>query len=168
MTPADLERVTELQQEVDKIEETIEDLYGHKYELEKEIRVIRDKDYIITNELLGLKNGLCVVAVNKYCDYHYTMVELFKCVTVSKQDVHCVYSKYREDDGEYSFHSVKENVSIRKFHSLLDHYDLYAVTEYSYEQLMYSLWRVDITYENRDQFIEKLKSVALTTILSKE
>lgn len=164
MTPSDKEKIAKLEAEADKISQDIDDLYDKRDDIYKSIRKIKDKEFVTTNEVLGIKNGVFVIAVARHQDYHYTMFELFKCISLDKFSIDVLHSKYREDDGDCTFNSIRCSIPLKHFHSMLETYDLYTVTEYSYERLMYSLWRVDINYENRPNFIDQIKSMAISRI----
>lgn len=164
MTPSDKEKIAKLEAEADKISQDIDDLYDRRDDIYKSIRKIKDKEFVTTNEILGIKNGVFVIAVARHEDYHYTMFELFKCISLDKFSIDVLHSKYREDDGDCTFNSIKCSIPLKHFHSMLETYDLYTVTEYSYERLMYSLWRVDISYVNRTNFIDQIKSMATSRI----
>ena len=77
MTPSDKEKIAKLEAEADKISQDIDDLYDRRDDIYKSIRKIKDKEFVTTNEVLGIKNGVFVIAVARHEDYHYTMFELF-------------------------------------------------------------------------------------------
>ena len=165
MAPSDKEKIAKLEAEADKISQDIDDLYDKRDDIYKSIRKIKDKEFVTTNEVLGIKNGVFVIAVARHQDYHYTMFELFKCISLDKFSIYVLHSKYREDDGEYSVSCSRSSIPHAYWHSLYeDSHDLFTVSDDDYQTFLESLYNLEVEYDTAKNFIGLIQSKAITRI----
>ena len=162
----DTEKLIKYNQELESISEKIESLYEKQYEIEKKIRDINDKKFKITNDILDIKVGTNVIAINRNDDYHYVMFEFIKILGAHKQyGYELIRSTYRADDYDYSFKTVKTSANNPYFHNLCDTYDLVTVSDEDYQHFLESLQNIDIHYENKDQYVEQIYSKSINKLV---
>jgi hypothetical protein len=162
----DTERLIKYNQELETISAKIESLYEKQYEIEKKIRDINDKKFKITNDILDIKVGTNVIAINRNDDYHYVMFEFIKILDAHKQyGYELIRSTYRADDSDYSFKTVKTSVNNPYFHNLYDTFDLVTVSDEDYQYLLESLQNIDIHYENKGQYVEQIYSKSINKLV---
>jgi hypothetical protein len=112
--------------EMSKISEQIDKLYEKNEAYSKELRRREDSKVSQTNEILGIDNGVFVIAVARHLDYHLSLVKVYTRLEIDKHGFEFLLHDYRVDDYEYSYRVSSQRQYKSVFHDLISEYDIYT------------------------------------------
>lgn len=145
----------EIEDAMEKISEQIDSLYEENQKCNDELRRRQNAEVNLTNELLGVKDGVFIVAIAKHLDYHLSLVKVFTRVTMDKFGIEFLLNDYRVDDYEYSYRVSSQRQHNRVFHDLISEYELYATdSPSSIDDIIKSFVKLDVTADNYKKLIK--------------
>jgi hypothetical protein len=141
--------------EMSKISEQIDKLYEKNEAYSEELRRRQDAEVNLTNELLGVEDGIFIVAIAKHLDYHLSLVRVYSRVKVDKFGIEFLLNDYRVDDFEYSYRVSSQRQYSRVFHDLISEYDLYATdSPSSIDDIIKSFVKLGVSTDNYKELIK--------------
>lgn len=145
----------EIEDAMEKISEQIDSLYEENHKYSEELRRRQDAEVNLTNELLGVEDGIFIVAIAKHLDYHLSLVRVYTRVKVDKFGIEFLLNDYRVDDFEYSYRVSSQRQYSRVFHDLISEYDLYATdSPSSIDDIIKSFVKLGVSTDNYKELIK--------------
>ena len=144
-----------LETRLDEISNEIDKLYDEQSSIQKQLRIMDEENWKITNDILNIKPGAIIVSIAQHEDYHYELFKIFVIEEIDSRSFSGNEFVYRFDDYEYSFRSKRFEHHISLFDELKNTQYLYNISTEQFNDLSLGCMNIKFDYKALTEYKDK-------------
>ena len=144
-----------LETRLDEISNEIDKLYDEQSSIQKQLRIMDEENWKITNDILNIKPGTIIVSIARHEDYHYDLFNIFVINEIKDKSFIGNEFRYRFDDYEYRFSRYKFEHHISLFDELKTTRYLYNISSDQFNELTANCLNINLDYKALQEYKDK-------------